>query len=88
MSELPSPGALVGPTLACLIGEQFERLRKCDRFWYENDNVFESLSQLDAIRKVTMAVVVCKTCDSPNEIQRSDLWTYKNCKTLFHVLHM
>ena len=33
ISEKPLRGALVGPTLACLIGLQFRHLRQCDR-WF------------------------------------------------------
>ncbi len=36
LSESPLHGALIGPTLGCIVGMQFQRLRTCDRFWYKN----------------------------------------------------
>lgn len=36
ISERPVPGALVGPTLQCVLGKQFEAYKKGDRFWHEN----------------------------------------------------
>lgn len=36
MSETPARDALVGPTTLCILGDQFARLKKGDRFFYEN----------------------------------------------------
>lgn len=33
MSERPLPGGVLGPTMACIVGHQFRRVRSCDRFW-------------------------------------------------------
>lgn len=73
MTERPLQGGLVGPTLACIIGIQFRQLRKCDRFWYENQNpeVKFTEAQLAEIRKVTLAKIVCENLEVTGDMQRA-----------------
>jgi len=35
LSEIPAGRSLLGPTVTCMITDQFLRLRRGDRFWYE-----------------------------------------------------
>ncbi|XP_072381632.1 peroxidase-like [Diabrotica undecimpunctata] len=51
-------GAKVGPTGFCIITEQFLRLRRCDRLFFEHPGVFTNF-QLAEIRKTTFAGLIC-----------------------------
>lgn len=72
ISEYPLPGAQVGPTFACIIGRQFEQLRAGDRFWFESSmgpHAF-SIEQLESIKQVTLARVLCANSDNVITIQQ------------------
>ncbi|XP_054766590.2 eosinophil peroxidase-like [Lytechinus pictus] len=71
IAEEPSPGGTLGPTLSCIIGDQFRRLRNGDRFFYLNPEGAQAFTeaQREAIHKVTMARVLCHNLDKPVEFQ-------------------
>ena len=50
--EAPHEDALVGPVFKCIIGDQFARLKKGDRFFYDlgiDKNLAFSLPQLNEV---------------------------------------
>lgn len=68
------PDALFGPTFACIIGDQFKKLRDGDRFWYENQGVFSS-AQLSEIKKASLSRVLCDNGDNIDRVQK-DVFMY------------
>ncbi|XP_075729299.1 chorion peroxidase-like isoform X2 [Rhipicephalus microplus] len=79
ISEFSVPGGIVGPTFTCILGHMFHRLKYGDRFYYEHASQAGSLSpgQLDEIRKITFAKIICENSDmawvTPNVFRPSGL---------------
>ncbi|KZS13261.1 Peroxinectin [Daphnia magna] len=61
VSERPAPGAMVGPTFQCIIADQFLRLKRGDRFFYDLIGQTGSFTedQLNEIRKASYSRLVC-----------------------------
>ena len=70
-------GAMVGPTLACILADQFSRLRQCDRYWYEAPTTEQqhgfTAGQLEQLRKQTLSSLVCRNCDRPGRMPRAGM---------------
>jgi peroxidase len=70
--EQPHQDSILGPVFKCIIGDQFARLKKGDRFFYDlgNDpNIRFSEEQLDEVRKTSMARIICDNTDHVDRIQ-------------------
>ena len=80
LAERPLSGAAVGPTFACIIRRQFMDLKKGDRFYYENSPRHSagafSLAQLDEIRKVSLASLICSNFDL--DVVQADVFVIPN----------
>ncbi|XP_030762974.1 peroxidasin homolog isoform X2 [Sitophilus oryzae] len=84
LAERPLKGAVTGPTFACIIAQQFSVLRKGDRFWYENGDMESSftIDQLNEIRKVSLAQVLCQTMTDIETIQPFVFLSHDNLRNL------
>lgn len=74
--EIPDDDAILGPTFKCIVGDQFLRLKRGDRFWYENkhEHGFTD-AQLTEIRKFTHASLLCNNNFNIDQIQPSPFLT-------------
>ncbi|XP_050396790.2 myeloperoxidase [Patella vulgata] len=70
VTEHPVTGGHVGPTFACIIAEQFRNIKYGDRFWFENikhrypysfSSETFTVGQVNAIRRMSMARILCDT---------------------------
>ncbi|XP_035666021.1 peroxidasin homolog [Branchiostoma floridae] len=68
LAEESVPGGIVGPTFACLIGMQFQDIRKGDRFWFENPEQFTE-DQLAEVQKHSLARILCDNTDGTTKMQ-------------------
>ncbi|MHA7812058.1 MAG: peroxidase family protein [Phycisphaerales bacterium] len=55
LAEDSAPDAMVGPTLVMILGDQFERLRSADRFWYES---YLPADMIDLVEAQTLSKVI------------------------------
>ncbi|XP_069947342.1 peroxidase isoform X1 [Cherax quadricarinatus] len=71
ISERPAPGALLGPTFRCIVGDQFSRLKRGDRFFYDLADMPTSFTkaQLDSIRMISWARILCEAGDMVGYVQ-------------------
>ncbi|CAF1344594.1 unnamed protein product [Adineta steineri] len=71
ISERSVSGGIVGPTFACIIGDEFKNLRRGDRFFYEtqNPNIRFTSDQLNEIRRVSLSSILCETVKDMDAIQ-------------------
>jgi peroxidase len=65
LAEPHAPGALVGPTLRKVLGEQFTRLRDGDRFWYQS---YLPPHMRQMVEQQTLARVIRRNTDIGNEL--------------------
>ncbi|XP_058057184.1 chorion peroxidase isoform X2 [Anopheles bellator] len=65
LSEPPIKDGIVGPLLACLLGDQFLRLKQGDSFWYERRQGPQRFTgeQLRQIYDTKLASIICRNSD-------------------------
>ncbi|XP_037774964.1 chorion peroxidase-like, partial [Penaeus monodon] len=75
ISERPVSGGLLGWTFLCVVGDQFARLKKGDRFFYDLGGQPGSFTeaQLQEIRRSSWARIICDNSDNIQAVQAACL---------------
>ena len=60
---------LIGPTFACIIGEQFKQIKNGDRFFYTNKGLFDE-RQLEEIYKSDISALSCDNTLTLDKVPR------------------
>ena len=66
--EKPNHKTSLGPTLECLVSQQFEKLKTGDRFFYTNPAQF-TFQQLEEIKGQNLASILCAGADEPHKVK-------------------
>ncbi len=76
ISERRLPGAMIGPTFACITARNFANIRRGDRFWFENSGYPSAFTpeQLNQIKKATQARIIC---DNGDDIPTIQMWVLR-----------
>lgn len=80
LAEDHAKDASVGPTLALIMQDQFERLRDGDYFYYENDPFF-SLQQIYRIKQTQLSDIIRRNTEL-NDLQSNVFYAGPRCETL------
>lgn len=71
VSEFKDGDGLVGPTLKCLLGLQYQSMKFGDRFWYETSQSPGDFTfgQIMEVRKTSLAKLLCRNMNDTPKIQ-------------------
>ncbi|CAL4080234.1 unnamed protein product [Meganyctiphanes norvegica] len=71
ISERPVSGGLLGHTFLCIVGDQFARLKKGDRYFYDlggHAGAFNE-GQVQELRRASWARILCDNSDNMRSVQ-------------------